>query len=77
MSDTDKQAINHLREVLRHRLLAWDESIKAENLLGQEVDTQSKELDYYLAGIDDPDSVYQIADAEVLEMFGLDVESCK
>jgi hypothetical protein len=64
-----KQICDHLRDVLRHRLLAWDASNAAEELLGRDVDSASEEVDDALALIDRPEDVDKLADDDVLKIF--------
>jgi len=64
-----KQACQHLRNILRYRLMAWDESAIAERMLDCDVDTASDSVEHAIAGIEQPDDVDRLTDTELLEIF--------
>lgn len=69
MPTETKTACDHLRDVLRYRLAAWDASTKAEKLIDQDVDTQTESVDQLLAGMNAPEDVDQVTDEQLAEVF--------
>lgn len=70
MKDT-KQACVHLRQILVHRLAAWDEANAAERILGVDIDSQSDEVEYLLSGLDSHLDVGDLSDEQILSAFGV------
>jgi hypothetical protein len=68
-AETKRKACDHLRDVLRHRLQAWDASRTAEELLDCEINTGSVSVENAMAIIDDLEDVDQLTDERVLEIF--------
>jgi len=62
-------AADHLRDVLRHHLAAWDASTAAEKLLGRDIDSAADAAESFLAGIDDASQIDDVSDDEVLAIF--------
>ena len=71
-SEKPKTAYDHLRDVLRYRLMAWDASSAAEDLLGFEIDSASDNIDSALVGIDRPEEVDNVSDETIAKIFDLD-----
>lgn len=63
------KACNHLRQVLYHRIKAWDESLDAEKLLDQEIDTQADEVDNFLVSLNMAEDALSLSDEDVLAAF--------
>lgn len=66
-----KQAAQHLRNVLKHRLQAWDESLLAEKIVGEDIDTESQVVEYGLSCLENTAAVDKLTDAEVLNLFSI------
>ncbi len=71
MTEIEKLAIPELKNVLRHRLAAWDAASAAERILGRDIDSQADGVDYLMAFIDTIEDVDKVPDAEVLKAFGI------
>jgi hypothetical protein len=69
-----KQACVKLREVLRHRLMAWDAASAAEKLLGCDIDSQSDEVECFLSGLNVTSDADDVSDEDILALFEVDHE---
>lgn len=64
-----KRACEHLRQTAYHKLKSWDESLKAENLVGCDIDTGGEHFDEWLAACANAEEVLTLSDDEILGFF--------
>lgn len=64
-----KLACRHLRNVMKYRLKAWEESSMAEEMLEQDIDSSSDAVDYALSYIDRDSEIDAMSDEDVMKVF--------
>ena len=69
--EMNETAFQHLREVIYHKVMMWDASNAAENLLGREIDTYGR-LDDFCVGIDHAEDAMKLSESDLKEAFELE-----
>jgi hypothetical protein len=68
--ETNEAVLQHLREVIYHKLKMWDASNAAEKLLGREIDTGY--IDDFCIGVDHAEDAMKLTESEIKEAFELE-----
>lgn len=67
-----KEALEALRLVIYHRLMAWEAASQAESALGIDVDSSCDSVDCLMASIDNPSDAMDLDEETLRVTFGID-----
>jgi hypothetical protein len=68
LAEPNEAALQHLREVIYHKLKMWDASLAAERLLGRNFDTGSP-IDCLCSSIGDAEDAMTLTESDLKDAF--------